>query len=354
MRDRLRTLRGAACCRSGCCSLAGRHAQAQRPELRSRRSRSLPPIPTTTPTRPSPASPPAAIRWPRSVIEALQDGRLLFNPDDKKVYIREPAGPLLDAATGKPIAGAAPAGLKPVRINNRLRRSIEAALGGLTLLVARPGQALRGGAGRVQVEATPTRCPRSMRRSAKETDAARQAGAAGGARGRHSRHRRRQGGRQARGHRRHPRPRRSGRARRCWRRCPPNQPRRRAARRCRRHQGHRRSARRVERGAEPLVRPLAGLGAAARRHRPCHHLRRDGRHQHGAWRDGDARRLHDLRRAGADPRHGARGCSTTRWRSPFRWRSWSPAWSASPSSAASSASSTAGRWRRCSPPGASA
>ena len=38
------------------------------------------------------------------------------------------------------------------------------------------------------------------------------------------------------------------------------------------------------------------LGAAARRDRPRHHLRRHGRHQHGARRDGDARRLLDLRR----------------------------------------------------------
>ena len=54
----------------------------------------------------------------------------------------------------------------------------------------------------------------------------------------------------------------------------------------------------VGRAAEHLVRHLPRLGAAAGRHRPRHHLRRDGRHQHGAWRDGDARRLHDLRRAG--------------------------------------------------------
>ena len=66
----------------------------------------------------------------------------------------------------------------------------------------------------------------------------------------------------------------------------------------RRHRRHRQPARRLERGAEPLVRPLARLGAAARRHRPRHHLRRHGRHQHGARRDGDARRLHHLRRAG--------------------------------------------------------
>ena len=76
------------------------------------------------------------------VITALQDGRLLFNPDDKKIYIRLGEGSLLEAATGKPVAGAAPAGLKQVRINNRLRRSIEAALGGLTLLAPDPRKRL--------------------------------------------------------------------------------------------------------------------------------------------------------------------------------------------------------------------
>ena len=45
-----------------------------------------------------------------------------------------------------------------------------------------------------------------------------------------------------------------------------------------------------------------GLGPAARRHRPRHHLRRHGRDQHGPWRDGHARRLCHLRRAGRDPR----------------------------------------------------
>src|SRR5262245_37904341 len=32
------------------------------------------------------------------VIEALQDGRLLFNPDDKKIYVREMSGRTVDAA----------------------------------------------------------------------------------------------------------------------------------------------------------------------------------------------------------------------------------------------------------------
>ena len=74
------------------------------------------------------------------VIEALQDGRLLFNPDDKKVYVREASGHVLDAATGQPLAGAPPAGLKTARINNRLRRAIDAALGGLTLRAPDPRQ----------------------------------------------------------------------------------------------------------------------------------------------------------------------------------------------------------------------
>jgi urea transport system permease protein len=75
------------------------------------------------------------------LIEALQDGRLLFNPADKTIYIRQTSGSLIDAATGKPIIGA-PADLSPVRINNRLRRTIEAALGRLTLLSPDPARRL--------------------------------------------------------------------------------------------------------------------------------------------------------------------------------------------------------------------
>jgi urea transport system permease protein len=72
------------------------------------------------------------------VVEALQDGRLVYSPEDKKVYLREGADKLLDALDGKRVVGPPPAGLKPVRVNNRLRRSIEAALGSLTLLSSDP------------------------------------------------------------------------------------------------------------------------------------------------------------------------------------------------------------------------
>ncbi len=73
------------------------------------------------------------------VIEALQDGRLLFSPD-KRIFIRKPPAGLLDAATGQPVSGAEPPGLDPVRVNNRVRSAIEAALGSLTLLSPDPAK----------------------------------------------------------------------------------------------------------------------------------------------------------------------------------------------------------------------
>jgi urea transport system permease protein len=75
------------------------------------------------------------------VIVALQESRLLFSAELKKVYIREASGAVLDAATGQ-AAGAAPADIKPVRLNNRVRRTIDAAIGGLTLLAADPARRL--------------------------------------------------------------------------------------------------------------------------------------------------------------------------------------------------------------------
>src|ERR1051325_9891858 len=73
------------------------------------------------------------------VVEALQDGRLLFGADT--VFIRDKAGAIPDAAPGKPAADAPP-NLKPVRLNNRLRRSVEAALGSLTLMSPDPARRL--------------------------------------------------------------------------------------------------------------------------------------------------------------------------------------------------------------------
>jgi urea transport system permease protein len=66
------------------------------------------------------------------IISALQDGRLLADPDTKKIYVTQPDGKSIDAMTGAPVASI-PGGASAVRLNNHLRRAIEAALGGLTL-----------------------------------------------------------------------------------------------------------------------------------------------------------------------------------------------------------------------------
>src|SRR5271163_3963152 len=71
----------------------------------------------------------AASGSPRAeaIIRALQDGQLMYSAEKKAVYIKSEAGKLLDAASGQPIAGAAPADVDTVRLNNRLRGAIDAA-----------------------------------------------------------------------------------------------------------------------------------------------------------------------------------------------------------------------------------
>jgi urea transport system permease protein len=67
------------------------------------------------------------------IINALQEERLMADPDSKKVYIKQADGKAIDAATGAPV-DSIPDSASAVRLNNRLRRTVEAALGGLTLL----------------------------------------------------------------------------------------------------------------------------------------------------------------------------------------------------------------------------
>jgi urea transport system permease protein len=72
------------------------------------------------------------------IISALQNGQLMFSVEKKAVYIQDSTGKLFDAATGQPVSGQQPADLDNVRINNRLRGAINAALGQLTLLSRDP------------------------------------------------------------------------------------------------------------------------------------------------------------------------------------------------------------------------
>src|SRR5215467_8970074 len=75
-----------------------------------------------------------------SILEALQDDRLFYSTEQKKVFYKDASGKLLDAATAAPVAANGPADIDTVGINNRLRRAIDAALGGLTLMSPNPAR----------------------------------------------------------------------------------------------------------------------------------------------------------------------------------------------------------------------
>jgi urea transport system permease protein len=77
-----------------------------------------------------------------TIINALQDGRLFADPDGKRVFVTQPDGKIIDAATGAGV-DKLPDGAAAVRLNNRLRRTVEAALGGLTLLSPDPAKRMQ-------------------------------------------------------------------------------------------------------------------------------------------------------------------------------------------------------------------
>jgi urea transport system permease protein len=76
-----------------------------------------------------------------AVLEALQDGRLLYSAGAKKIFIKDKAGALHDAATGAAV-DPAPADIDNVRLNNRLRGMLNGVVGGLTLMSGDPAQRL--------------------------------------------------------------------------------------------------------------------------------------------------------------------------------------------------------------------
>ena len=75
-------------------------------------------------------------------LSALAAGRLYLHPSDKSVLYRDADGALFDARSGQ-ATSAEPKSLKPVRLNNRVRRALEAALGSLTLLSPDPTARIR-------------------------------------------------------------------------------------------------------------------------------------------------------------------------------------------------------------------
>jgi len=76
------------------------------------------------------------------IISALGDGRLSADPDTKKVYIKQADGKFIDAATGDAV-DKLPNKAAVVRLNNRLRRRVEAALGSLTLQAPDPAKRIQ-------------------------------------------------------------------------------------------------------------------------------------------------------------------------------------------------------------------
>jgi urea transport system permease protein len=73
------------------------------------------------------------------VIGALQEGRLLFSAEQKRVYFKDEAGRLFDAMSGTP-AASAPSDLDEVRRSNRIRIITAATFGNLTLLSPDPNK----------------------------------------------------------------------------------------------------------------------------------------------------------------------------------------------------------------------
>ncbi len=76
-----------------------------------------------------------------TILEALADGRLLFSPAEKIVVIKVDGSKLTNAATSVAVT-TAPADLTPVRLNNRVRTAVQAALGAMTLLSPDPNKRL--------------------------------------------------------------------------------------------------------------------------------------------------------------------------------------------------------------------
>jgi len=73
------------------------------------------------------------------LLEALKDQRLLYSTEAKKVFIKDPSDKLTDATTGEPVA-TPPSDIDNVRLNNRVRGMLDAALGSLTLMAKEPSR----------------------------------------------------------------------------------------------------------------------------------------------------------------------------------------------------------------------
>ncbi len=77
-----------------------------------------------------------------TLIEALQDRRLLIDAANQKIYYRDTAGAVRDAASNDVVA-APPANLSAARMNNRVRTAASAAMGALSLMNPDPARRIQ-------------------------------------------------------------------------------------------------------------------------------------------------------------------------------------------------------------------
>jgi urea transport system permease protein len=103
------------------------------------------------------------------VLGELRAGGLFFSAEQKRVFFKDGAENLLDAATGSPAPAPPPADLAQVRVNNRLRNIIAATLGNLTLMSTDPAKRL-GAAQAVFESKDPSALPALEQAIAKETN----------------------------------------------------------------------------------------------------------------------------------------------------------------------------------------
>ncbi len=104
-----------------------------------------------------------------AVLTALAAGKLHLRPGDTTVFYEDRSGVLIDAHSGLS-ASADKATLKSIRLNNRLRRSVQAALGAVTLQAASPERRIAA-ARAVQRSRDEAALPAVDAALAKETDA---------------------------------------------------------------------------------------------------------------------------------------------------------------------------------------
>ena len=103
-----------------------------------------------------------------AILDALNAGTLQV-AGDKKLYIKGDDGSLKAARSGANATGEMPPGLKPVKVNNRVRRAIEAAMGQLTLLSPDPAKRLNAAASLFHAP-DPAQLPAVESAIAKESD----------------------------------------------------------------------------------------------------------------------------------------------------------------------------------------